>query len=439
MSLLFLRLLLRDGQVLFWNVAFFPLVLVLFLSVVGGDEPAVRTTLAAAIVTVGVMANALFSVAVGVASARERGVYRLYATAGGASGAPAASMVVARGVVIAAGAALELVIVYVVFGAGWPGGLLAVSVLVAGGTTAFCALALAIAAKAQSSRAANRTANLFLIPLMVLGGTSIPAAMLPDWWNAVRGWLPTAALNDGLVAAMVGDISSATLVHPLLVLAAWTGASLVAAWAAWPAIAPIAVRGLMRRRVADAGFAAPEAAAIVASMAILAATAGPHMQEYIETARMTKARGDVRVIAVSMVRLLADVGSVHGPEPLRTQPALLVTAGTVPAAAASPEYAWTGAIDDRVQRLEWHLVDNGAGYPERGGIGANWRGPYLERLSSDPWGGRYGANVGMLRHARPGLTVVLSAGPNQVVETPFVLERLTAGGDDVLALVWATR
>lgn len=91
---------------------------------------------------------------------------------------------------------------------------------------------------------------------------------------------------------------------------------------------------------------------------------------------------------------------------------------------------------ERVQALKDHLVDNAAGYPQRSEfIGIGWRGPYVERLTADPWGSRYAANVQFLQNGSGGITIVVSAGPDKRIDTPFRLETLTVRGDDLIALV----
>ena len=84
---------------------------------------------------------------------------------------------------------------------------------------------------------------------------------------------------------------------------------------------------------------------------------------------------------------------------------------------------------------------------ESGGLNSefSWRGPYLGGpIGPDPWGNRYAVNV---RYLDPGANVagplagytadviVLSAGPNGVVETPFEVEGNTPGGDDIIYIL----
>jgi hypothetical protein len=138
----------------------------------------------------------------------------------------------------------------------------------------------------------------------------------------------------------------------------------------------------------------------------------------------------VRVIVVSLVRLMNDVGRIGSGVPGQP-PQLLVGPGQTPEAAGTDASEWRGMPDGaRVQELAAHLTTNAAGYAEN-----QWRGPYLEGLSADPWGCRYGANVGLLGNGTGLVTITLSAGADCVVDTPFRMTGLTIAGDDVVGLL----
>lgn len=179
--------------------------------------------------------------------------------------------------------------------------------------------------------------------------------------------------------------------------------------------------------LASAGFSVTETSVVVATMSVLTATAAPNLQEYLETARMTKATGDVRVIAMSLFRLTSHVGH---PRRGADRADLLVSEGEIPTAAAVNVRPWTLPVDHKgVQNLADHLVDNAAAYTSR------WRGPYMERLSPDPWGARYAANVGYLMIPGGHAVLVISAGPNGILETPIAATGLRVGGDDVAGVL----
>ena len=189
------------------------------------------------------------------------------------------------------------------------------------------------------------------------------------------------------------------------------------------------MRGLVRS-VRDArGFSVPEAMTILTAMTILSGVAAPAMSGYLEDAKLLRARHDVRTIAASLIRLFDDVGPERAIEDGWAHADLLVGAGEAPRAGTTAAAAWTLApAQGAVRLLDDHLVANEAGYSVmRGTLRQGWRGAYLQdAVRSDPWGQRYGVNVGMMRSQYLD-TVVLSAGPDGVVH--FALSARRAAHD----------
>lgn len=185
------------------------------------------------------------------------------------------------------------------------------------------------------------------------------------------------------------------------------------------------------------GFSTVEVMTVLSALAMLSGMAAPAVQDYVTEAKLVKVCSDVRVIATSLTRLANDVG----PESRRpggwATYLLLVGAGGVPRVGPDTDEVWALPINDpQVASLDSHLVTNTAAYgPYDMSTGFGWHGAYLENATgSDPWGSRYAVNA----RAATSLifdTIVLSAGPNGVVETPFERDGISAGGDDVLALV----
>lgn len=56
-------------------------------------------------------------------------------------------------------------------------------------------------------------------------------------------------------------------------------------------------------------------------------------------------------------------------------------------------------------------------------------------LSADPWGNCYVVNLAAIAAGEPAIVWVLSAGPNGIIDTPFVVASGTPAGDDVGARV----
>lgn len=180
----------------------------------------------------------------------------------------------------------------------------------------------------------------------------------------------------------------------------------------------------------EAGFSILEATVVIAAVAIVAATAGSQIGEYLDVARTTKAKGDVRAIVAAVTYFLSDVGrlqSVKGAPP----PSLLISDGDIPEPAGDEQQPWTLPADGRVvQDLYAHMVENTVEY-------RRWRGPYLEGLTSDPWGARYAINVGCLTAAGTEfVTIVMSPGPDGVVDAAFRSKGLPPRqSDDLIGMV----
>jgi ABC-2 type transport system permease protein len=103
---------------------------------------------------------------------------------------------------------------------GWrpaPLGLLCAVPLLLAGTWAFVALALLLAGLVRAE-GVLALANLFWVLFLVLGGVIVPRTQLPDAVAGVVGILPSAALGDGLRAALAGGTLA---LGPLAILVVW--------------------------------------------------------------------------------------------------------------------------------------------------------------------------------------------------------------------------
>ena len=185
------------------------------------------------------------------------------------------------------------------------------------------------------------------------------------------------------------------------------------------------------------GFSVAEVLTILTAFTILGGLTAPAIYDYIEDARVIRARHDATTIAVSLVRLFDDVGAEGGRPKGWASYDVLVGAGVAPAAGDEQASAWAipanaagvGSIDDQ-------LVRNTAEYSRhRTSAMVGWRGPYVQKtVDADPWGHRYAVNVRALRTTGSD-TFVLSAGPDGVVTTPFDSDGLSGTRDDIAALV----
>ena len=184
------------------------------------------------------------------------------------------------------------------------------------------------------------------------------------------------------------------------------------------------------------GFSAAECTSILAALTILSGLSAPAITDYIEDAKMVRARHDVATVGVSLIRLFNDVAFQRTrPHGWRTY-SLLVGAGSSPAALNERTAPWAVATDaEGVGLLDDQLLRNGAEYvPFTSAARFGWRGAYLQQpVSADPWAHRYAVNVGAV--GRDADIFVASAGPDGVVTLSFDADGLDQAGDDIVSLV----
>ena len=185
------------------------------------------------------------------------------------------------------------------------------------------------------------------------------------------------------------------------------------------------------------GFSAAEATIILSTVSILAAAAAPTLGDYVTDAKLARARDDVRVVGLALGRLSGDVLSRAEITGGLATLEIVVGAGDVPTVGSGVDARWTKApAAAGVGLLNDHLMSNAIGYPLPGtdlpqGI-KGWHGPYLDRpINADPWGHRYAVRFGRGAAA----TVVLSAGPDGIINTIDGPNGLVPGGDDIISVM----
>lgn len=222
-----LRLRLRHGESLLLTMII-PVVLLLFFGTV--DVLGVPTTHPVDFVLPGIMAVAIMSTAFtgqAIATAYERsyGVLKRL----GATPLPRWGLLAAKTAAVLAVEVLQLVLLSAVgLALGWRGsfaGILPATLFVLLGTACFSGLGLLMAGtlRAEATLAA---ANGLYVVLLLVGGLIVPLSKLPDPLRSVGRQLPTAALADGLRAALnVGAFD----LHAVVILTLWSTVLVAAA------------------------------------------------------------------------------------------------------------------------------------------------------------------------------------------------------------------
>ena len=249
----------------------------------------------------------------------------------------------------------------------------------------------------------------------------------------------------------------------------------------------------------ERGMSLVEASIILSVVALLAGITAPAVGSYVDTARQARAREDVRVIGAAIQDFIADNAEnqflIDGSNGTTSEPPtradanrvnLLVSDGDIPvlSAAMAAETFWTGAVNGgTIDTLSNHLLENapaeaaGGRYRNSTDItvaapGGNnidfarssssgfnapyaWRGAYIRGpIEPDPWGNRYAVNVAFLDPSATavvaGITAgfataeypridvfVLSAGPDEEIDTRSAQDGAVPGDDDVIHVVSA--
>jgi type II secretory pathway pseudopilin PulG len=246
----------------------------------------------------------------------------------------------------------------------------------------------------------------------------------------------------------------------------------------------------------ERGLSLVEATIILAVISVLSAMLAPNINDYIAQARQARAREDVMVIANAINEFIADNGENqflrNASDGTASQPPthgvgdinrvdLLVSDGDIPTSA---ELFWIQPVNGAaVDTLSNHLIENMPGelignryrngpdvtvvspggnnidFAKATSSGFNapysWRGPYLRGpVDPDPWGNRYAVNVAFLDPSptaaiTSGITAgfsaaadyprldvfVLSAGPDEEIDTNSAQDGALPGDDDVIFIV----
>lgn len=247
------------------------------------------------------------------------------------------------------------------------------------------------------------------------------------------------------------------------------------------------------------GWSLVELTIILIVLSILCAILAPVISGYVNNAKKVRAREDTGALASSIWMYIEDTANSYflkdgSPNPAagasRTSSGsapqqkasnrveMLVGDGDIPDHGANGSTRWSRPVNFKeVDFFEFHLVSNKPGNAtgnayrtptdldkggkafgqdpmfarrESGGFNSefSWRGPYITApIDPDPWGNRYMANVMYLDavadssnnypadKAFSADTIVLSAGPDEEVDTLFEKDGLTVGDDDVMTML----
>ena len=202
---------------------------------------------------------------------------------------------------------------------------------------------------------------------------------------------------------------------------------------------------VMRRHFRTAsGFNFLELIFVIAVIVVIVAIIINVLLSQIGTAEQTGAQKTTESFAVAILNFYQDTqtwpiwedGTKTGPNDRATK-YLVSSSGDFPDVGTT-KYDFTPGKGKNppptTDTIRNQLMDNAPGYPVTDPKRA-WRGPYLSKDPTDPWGRKYVVNVETLK---PGLTMrdvlVLSAGPDGVIQTKLNQDpgSFVRGGDDIV-------
>ncbi|OGW29579.1 MAG: hypothetical protein A2X59_05690 [Nitrospirae bacterium GWC2_42_7] len=168
----------------------------------------------------------------------------------------------------------------------------------------------------------------------------------------------------------------------------------------------------------EKGFTLIEVIVVAGIIAILAGILVPLIFKEIDESRITRAAADVRSISTSLIVFRKDTAAWPTMDATCAANVTLLNGdGNLPANLAALGYdpGVSSSLNDHLS------IDANGCY-------ANWKGPYMARVTADPWGYSYVINASSFAIQNSPVWII-SVGPNGQLETPSFAE--TAQGDDI--------
>ena len=213
-----LKLTLRRRTVLFFHyllplVTFFALV-----ELLDAEENGLTSSIVSMVTVLGIVANGFFGAGMRAVQEREANILRRFKVAP-IGPVPLLVASLASGLILfLPAAAAVLAIARLRYGMPLPDHLGALVVLMSVGVIAFRALGLVIAAVASSVQESQILVQLAYLPMVLLSGTTIPAAALPAWVHRLAAFLPSTYLLGGMQRIFLRGDGLLAIAAPLLAL-----------------------------------------------------------------------------------------------------------------------------------------------------------------------------------------------------------------------------
>jgi hypothetical protein len=187
--LLCLELSLRSKQALVYGYAVPLLFLVAFGSVFRAENPALLGEMGQ-LLAITILGGACFGMPTSLVAERERGIWRRYRLLPVATGGLVSGVLMARLVIVASAAVLQVGVAHLAYGTPLPVHLIQAAAAVLLVTASFLGLGLVVSALSDDVASVQALGQCIFLPMIMIGGVGIPLLALPAWAQDASGFMP---------------------------------------------------------------------------------------------------------------------------------------------------------------------------------------------------------------------------------------------------------
>jgi imidazolonepropionase-like amidohydrolase/ABC-type multidrug transport system permease subunit len=193
-----MRLTLRDRAVLFFNYVF-PLVFFFaFAGLFGDSKGSGVSYLVSMVLIMGILGNGLWGAGMRAVQEREANILRRFKVTP-ISPAPILTAAMAAGWLLYMPIVILVIgLAHFVYGMPVPRQWISLLLMVSLGVCSFRAIGLILAAVTNTMQEATVLIQLFYLPMLLLSGATVPAAMLPKWLQTFAEFMPASPLARGI-------------------------------------------------------------------------------------------------------------------------------------------------------------------------------------------------------------------------------------------------
>jgi ABC-type multidrug transport system permease subunit len=156
------------------------------------------------LLTISTLGGACFGMPTAMVAERERGIWRRYRLLPTATGALILSTMIARLVLVASSALLQIVLAMWIYNMPMPAHPLQLTVAYLFVAFAFLGMGLVIAMLADTVPAVQALGQAIFLPMILIGGVGVPLGALPNWAQIIAGYLPGRYSVHALDACVFG-------------------------------------------------------------------------------------------------------------------------------------------------------------------------------------------------------------------------------------------